>query len=53
MNKIWELRQGRLHRGIAESSTGVTRIKMKKHLRVKFEEILHMAFNLSQQIFVE
>lgn len=47
MNKIWELQQGRLHREIADSSTGATRIKMKKHLRVKFEEMLHIAFNLS------
>lgn len=36
-NKIWELRQGRSYRGIADSSTGATQIKMKKHLRVKFE----------------
>lgn len=36
-NKIWELRQGRSYRGITDSSTRATRIKMKKHLRVKLE----------------
>lgn len=47
MNKIWELWQGRSYRGIADSSTGATRIKMKKHVRVNFEEMLHIVFNLS------